>query len=154
MAITSVNSATFVADTINLIRNNLNSNITDPLSSTRTGNEKFVMTSYPKRPVRYPIITVTDRGITQPLRLGMQSEGTAINIVVEIRIWAKNVVERDELFGSVYDWLRTNQFGGGNATTDANLHDFTLLSAVNVDEPIAKIPKSKVLEVQYLFIAQ
>ena len=152
MAITSVSSQTFLADAVNLIRDKLRNNITDPISSKRTGNEKFVLTSYPQRPVKYPIITVVDSGTVQPARLGMQSEGTVITLTLEIRIWARNVKERDELFDSVYNWLRTNQFGGSDALTDAKLHDFTLVSAVNVDEPGESGIKSKVMEVQFLFI--
>jgi len=151
MAITSVASATFVADSVNLIRDNLATNITDPITSKRVGNEKFVMTSYPKRPVKYPLITVVDSGVSQPIRLGMQSEGTAITLPLEIRIWARNVVERDELFDSVYNYLRTNQFSGDDIT-GANLHDFSLTSAVNVDEPGKEGIKSKVMSIQYLFI--
>ena len=97
MAITSVNSATFLADTIILIRDKVRTNITDPISSVRPGNEKFVLTSYPKRAVTYPIITITDRGIIQPSRLGMASEGTKLNIDVKIRSRGRNVAERDEL---------------------------------------------------------
>jgi len=151
MAITQINSQTFLADAVNLIRNNLASNITDPISGSRGTNEKFVMTSYPKRKVKYPVITVVDSGISQPLRLGMQSEGTAITLPLEIRIWARNVKERDELFDEVYDYLRTNQFSGDDIT-GANLHDFRLNSAVNVDEPGQEEIKSKVMEVQYLFL--
>ena len=151
MTITSIASATFVADTINFIRDKLASNITDPISSSRVGNEKFIMTSYPKRPVKYPLITIVDSGVSQPVRLGMQSEGTVITIPLEIRIWARDVKERDELFDTVYNWLRTNQFGGSDATTDANLHDFKLNSAVNVSEE--KI-MSKVMTVEYIFICQ
>ncbi len=154
MTITSVNSSTFVADTIILIRDKLISNITDPLSASRTGNEKFILTEYPRRPVRYPIITVVDSGVTQPIRLGMQSEGTAINLTVEIRIWARNVVERDELFDSIYNWLRTNQYGGADALTDAQLHDFALTSAININEPGDAGIKSKVMEIKYLFICE
>ena len=151
MTITSISSSTFVADTINFIRDKLILNITDPISGSRAGNEKFVMTSYPQRPVKYPIITVVDSGITQPIRLGMQSEGTAINFPLEVRIWARNVKERDEIFDLVYTYLRTNQFSGDDIT-GANLHDFKLNSLVNVDEPGEAGIKSKVMEVQYLFI--
>ena len=134
MAITNVNSATFLSDTINLIRDKLKTNIADPISSIRPANEKFVLTSYPKRPVTYPIITITDRGIIQPGRLGMASEGTLLTIDVEIRIWARNVKERDELTQQVYEYLRTNQLDAGIGLSDSNLHDFTLSSAVNVSE--------------------
>lgn len=151
MTITSVRSATFLADTVNLIRSNLVSNITDPISSKRPASQRFVYTSYPKNYVTYPIITVTDRGIAQPQRLGMGSQVTAININIEIRIWARNVKERDELFGSIYDYLRTNQITGDDYV-EANLTNFNLTSAVNVDEIGEEGIKSKVMEVTYLVI--
>jgi len=152
MAITEVYSATFLADTVNLIRNKLKTNITDPLVTIRPGNEKFVLTSYPKRSVTYPIITITDRGIIQPTRLGMSSEGTVISITVEVRIWARNVRERDELFGSAYQYLRTNQLDNVTGLANSNLHDFTLSSAVNVDEEGEAGIRSKVCEYKFLVI--
>ena len=71
MTITSVSSATFVADTVNFIRDKLK-------AQAFTGVGTRVYTSYPKRGVIYPMITIVDSGITQPIRLGMQSEGTVI----------------------------------------------------------------------------
>jgi hypothetical protein len=152
MTITSVNSATFLADAINLVRNKLLANITDPIVSTRLGTEKFVLTSYPKRAVTYPIITVTDRGILQPQRLGMASEGTLIGLNIEVRIWAKDVKQRDELFDSVYDYLRTNQLDATTGLSDSNLHDFSLQSAVNVDEEGEAGIHSKVCEYRFLIV--
>ena len=146
MTITEVSSATFVADTINLIRDKLNDNITDPLS--RSAPERFILTEYPRRPVRYPIITVTDTGSTQEGKLGMGSEGTILRLGVEIRIWGRNVKERDELFDSVYNYFRTNQLSGDDLT-GANLHDFSMGSAVNIAEKDVKI---KVMEINYLFL--
>ena len=126
--------------------NKLDFNITDPL--TRSLPERFVMTSYPQREVRYPIITITDSGSRQEGRLGMSSEGTILRLGVEIRIWAKNVKQRDEIFDDVYKYLRNNQLDGDDIT-GANLHDFSMDSVVNVSEPDVK---SKVVEVTYLFI--
>ncbi len=146
MTITEVRSSTFIADVVNLIRNNLNANISDPIS--RVGSERFVLTAYPQNPVNYPIITITDTGSTQEGKLGMGSEGTIIRLGVEIRIWARNVKERDELFDSVYDYLRTNQLSGDDLTA-ANLHDFSMGSVVNVSEEDVK---SKVVEINYLFL--
>ena len=143
MTITSVSSSTFVADTVNFIRDKIRTSIAAVSSR--------VYTSYPKVNVTYPMITIVDSGISQPMRLGMQSEGTAITLPLEIRIWTKNVKDRDEIFDSVYDYLRTNQFSGDDIT-GANLHDFKLLSAVNVDEPGKIGIKSKVMTVEYLFI--
>ena len=140
MSITEINSSTFLADSVIFIKDKLKDNITSINSK--------VYTSYPQKGVIYPIITVKDAGIGQEIRLGMRSEGTAMRIPLEIRIWARNVKERDEIFGEVYDYLRTNQFSGDDII-GANLHDFKLDSAVNVDEE--KI-KSKVCEVSYLFV--
>jgi len=152
MAITSVASATFMSDTINLIRDKIKNNVTDPIASIRPGNEKFCLTSYPKRPCTYPIITITDRGTIQQGRLGMASEGTVLSIDVEVRIWARNVRERDELTQQVYDYLRTNQLDTTTGLSDSNLHDFSLMSAVNVDEPGEAGIRSKVCEYRFLVI--
>lgn len=151
MAITSVSSATFLADAVNLIRDKIKNNVTDPISSIRPSSERFVYTSYPQRGVTYPIITITDRNVNQPQRLGLQSEGTAINLTLEIRIWARNVKERDELFDSVYDYLRTNQLDA-SGLVDANLLGFQLTSAVNVSEEGEAGIKSKIMEVKFLFL--
>ena len=63
MTISSVGTTTFLADTIMLIRIEIQDNITDPISSTRPSSEKFVVTAYPQRGVSYPIITVVDKGL-------------------------------------------------------------------------------------------
>jgi len=152
MTITEVLSATFLSDTINLIRDKIRSNITDPLVSSRPSTEKFCLTSYPKRAVTYPIITITDRGTIQRGKLGMASEGTVLSIDVEIRIWARNVVQRDELSQQVYDYLRTNQLDATTGLSDSNLHDFSLQSMVNVDELGESGIKSKVSEYRFMVI--
>ena len=149
MTITSVSSSSFLADTVNLIRNKIASNVTDPILSIRPSREKFCLTSYPKRAVTYPIITVVDAGITQQQKLGMASEGTLININIEIRIWARDVKERDELFDSIYNYFRTNQLDSGTGLVDSNLNGFSLTSAVNVSEEKVQ---SKVMEVKFLFV--
>lgn len=152
MAITTVSSSTFLADTIILIRDKLRTNITDPISSKRPTGQKFLHTSYPKRTVTYPIITVTDRGIIQPQRLGMASEGTILTMDIEIRIWSKAVKERDELTQEVYEYLRTNQLDTNTGLSDSGLHDFSLSSAVNVDEEGEAGIRSKVCEYRFLVI--
>ena len=149
MTITEVNSATIVADTVNFLRDKLNANITDPLSASRAGADRFVMTSYPNRPVKYPIITVVDAGTSQISRLGMQSQETAMRIPIEIRAWARDIKERDELGDAIYQYLRTNQFSGDDIT-GANLHDFTMINTSNISESNVK---SKILEISWLFIA-
>jgi len=146
MSVTEVNSATFVSDLIILIRDKLKNNIDDPLN--RPASQKFVMTSYPQSAVTYPVITVTDTGSSQEGKLGMGSQGTILRLGVEIRIWARNVKERDTLFNEVHEWLRTNQISGDDLN-EANLYDFNLSSVVNVSEPDVK---SKVMEVTYLYL--
>jgi len=150
MTVSEINSSTFVADLVILIRDKLLSNITDPESSKRATADKFVLTEYPRRAVHYPIITVRDTRIRQEQRLGMQSEGTILRLGVEVRVWARNVVERDEIFDEVHNYLRTNQLGATSLTT-ANLHDFSISSVTNVSEPDVK---SKVLEVSFLFVCE
>ena len=154
MTITSVSSSTFLADAVNLIRDKLLNNITDPIASTRPSSQKFVYTSYPQKGVTYPIITIVDRAISQPMRLGMGSEGTAINLTLEIRIWAKNIVQRDQLFDSVYDYLRTNQLDTGTGLVASNLEGFQMTSALNISEEGEAGIKSKVVEVRFLFICE
>ena len=146
VAITSVRSSTFLADTIILIRDKLRTNIASVSSR--------VYTSYPKNPVIYPIITVMDRGTIQQGRLGMASEGTLISMDVEIRVWGRNVKERDEITQQVYDYLRKNQLDTTTGLSDSNLHDFSLQSAVNVSEDGESGIQSKVMEVRFLIIIE
>ena len=149
MTITSVNSATFTSDVIILLRDNLINSIDDPLN--RPINERFVMTSYPKNAVRYPIITITDTGSRQEGKLGMGSEGTVLRLGIEIRIWARNIKERDELFDSVYNYLRANQYDA-SGLIESNLSGFQMTSALNINEDGDEGIKSKVMEVRFLFI--
>lgn len=152
MTITSVVGNTFLADTVILIRDKLRTNITDPLVSSRPATERFVMTSYPQRAVTYPIITVVDRNVSQPQRLGMGSEGTILTITLEIRIWARNVRERDELFDEVYNYLKNNQLDDGTGLVASNLNGFNMTSAININEEGEQGIKSKVMEINFLFI--
>jgi len=108
------------------------------------------MTSYPERPVKYPIITVKAANVADERRLGMRSELTWMSLPMEVRIWARNVKERDELFQQVYNRLRSNQFDGGASSSDDNeLHDFLLRNSFDIDEEGQSGIKSKILEVEY-----
>ena len=149
MVITNINASTFLSDTINLIRDKIRDNVTDPIFSSRPSTEKFCLTAYPKRAVTYPVITITDRGTLQQGRLGMASEGTVLSIDVEIRVWARNVKERDEITQSVYEYLRTNQLDADTGLSESGLHDFSLMSAVNVSEENIQ---SKILEVRFIIL--
>ena len=73
MAITAITTGNFISDILIEIRDDILSAVTDPISSIRPANEKFVMTSYPKRQVQYPCITVQPSGINQIARMGLRS---------------------------------------------------------------------------------
>ena len=147
MSITEISSSKFLSDAIIFLRDKILENVNDPLQLKR-GNEKFVLTEYPQRQVIYPVITITDAGSIQEGRLGMSSQGTIIRLTIEIRVWARNVIERDSLFNKIHEYLRTNQIYDDDIS-GANLHDFSLGNVVNVSEENVK---SKIMEVNFLFL--
>ncbi len=110
---------------------------------------RFVMTSYPQREVKYPIITlkITNQ---EASRAGMQTTAMDVTITLEVRIWARNEKEKDTLFTDVYDRLRSIQFTT-DGSTDNDLHDFQLLSATEVDEAGQRGIKSRIGVFQYRF---
>lgn len=148
MAISSIGTTTFLADTVILIRIEIQNNITDPVSSTRPSSEKFVVTAYPQRGVTYPIITVVDKGLTDYRKGGMASTVSYHTLGIEIRVWARNVKERDELAQAIYNRFRTRQvtFSGTE-----KMHDYKVTGMTNVDEPGTAV-KSKIFTVQFLEI--
>ncbi len=143
------NVATFIRDVLNFIKVDLLANITDPISSSRHTTSKFVMTSYPQRKVQYPLITlkVTNQSAG---RAGMQVTTMDVLVNLEIRIWARNEKEKDDLATKVYDRLRQIQFSA-SGSVDNDLHDFTLLSMNEVDEPGEQGIKSRILQISYTF---
>lgn len=150
----AVAASTLLTDTILFVRDLIASNVTDPISAKRPTGERFVMTSYPKRSVTYPIITVQDDGGTTIKPLGMQSTLQSVKIIVQIRIWARNIAERDELFNSVYQQLRSTQYTASTGSRDNNLHDFRFESMVNIDEEGEAGIRSKIIRTRYMFITE
>lgn len=147
---TVVGSLSFVRDATLIVRDIVD-NVTDPIASVRSGRDRFVMTSYPNRPVKYPIITIRSANVSDSRRLGLQSEQTLVTLPFEVRIWARKESERDGLVGSVYSQLRLAQLNPG--TIGSALFGFQLNSSINVDETVGEQAiKSKVLEIQYQFI--
>jgi len=125
-------------------------NITDPISSIRTAGSRFIATSYPSRLVQYPMITI--KAINQSAkRAGMQTEAMDVEIVLEIRIWARNEKEKDDLANKVYKRLRDIQFTASTGSEANSIHDFQLNSSVEIDEPGEEQPKSRILQVRYKF---
>ena len=62
MPATVIATATWLADLVVILREEIQANITDPI--TRSGNSRFCLTAYPRRQVEYPVITIVDRGIS------------------------------------------------------------------------------------------
>ena len=145
----AITASTFISDTVKFIRDDLDSNVTDPVSASRSGRERFVMTSYPQRPVLYPIITVVSENVFQVQRLGIRSEGIWFENTFEIRVWARNMKEKDDLTEKVLTRFRTNQFGGAGPSVDFGLHDLTVLSVIPVDEPGDGAIKSSVITISF-----
>jgi len=99
---------------------------------------------------------ITVRGLNlNDTPLGQQSEQTMVKFDIEVRIWARNEKEKNNLFDDVYTYLKNNQFPSSTANTSSNvqLHDFKLNSAVEVDEAGEEGIKSRVCEFGYMFIA-
>lgn len=154
MTITKVNTETFLADATIFIRDQLLANVTDPISGTRPGDSKFCTTSFPERKAVYPFIVVRVTNFPVAQRLGVGSEMHEMEIVYEIRVWARNVKEREEISQEALNHLRDIEHATGG-TIDAELHDFTPLNSFPVDEVKEDGrggKRSRVMTVQYSFI--
>lgn len=149
-----VNDTTILHDAILTLRNIIASGVTDPISATRSTNSKFVMTSYGTRPTEYPVITITDAGITGRA-LGMHSEAQEVSLMFRIDIQSTEVgysnKGRDWVYDDLYDALRTNQTGVSpiSGTQSHGLHNFRQLTAFNVDEPGPKGRHRKIVTIAY-----
>jgi len=147
----AIETATFLVDTIFYIKNQLLSNITDPIVTTRPAGQVFVLTAYPKRPVVYPIITVVDDSINDE-SLGQGSEQRRVTITLEVRIWGRNAKERDQLSQNVYNHFRDIELTASTGTAASNLHAFKIISMVNVPEGGERGTQSKKIMLQYYAI--
>lgn len=89
-------------------------------------------------------------------RLGMQSEGVIIPVNFVINVFSKNVKERDQLAGSVFNLLRVSQYDvdstTGSGTVLERLYDFQMGNIVSLDEPNKEGLHRKIIEVSYKFI--
>ena len=142
----AINSSTFIENTVLFIRDLLRDQLTDPLS--RTNNLEFIMTAYPKRLVQYPIITIKQINIITR-KLGMQSEVHDATISLEVRIWARNAKECDELTSDVIDKLRDNQYSA-TGTDNEDIFGFNISSANSIVEVEGDNSiHSKILGIEY-----
>jgi len=144
-----VESATFVRDVLFFIKDDLTTGVDDPLTG-RTTQSNFIMTSYPQRLVEYPLITIKLLNY-DATRAGMQTKAMDVTLAIEVRVWGRNQKEKDELANNCYKRLRDIQFTASTGSIANNLHNFTLLSATELDEPGEDQPKSRILNIQYNF---
>lgn len=146
MALTSTQ---FTSQIIIFFRDLIRDNATDPI--TRSGNEKFVMTSYPQRPVKYPIITTKLDNIVDSKRLGMQSEGKQVTINLEVRIWGRNEKEKNEIFDGIYNILQTKDLGSGGMVEEG-IYNYNIISTTDLDEEGEQNIKSRIITLQVFTI--
>jgi len=140
---------TIIKDILSFLKNELSTNITDPLAN-RGNSSKFIMTSYPEREVKYPLITLEVNDI-QEARAGMQTAAMDISLVIEMRIWSKSVTQSDKLTQEILDRLATIQFNAEDGSIDNDFHDFNIGSVLRVDEPGKGATKSRIIQLSYRF---
>lgn len=141
--------ATLLRDLLYFLKTDISSNVTDPIAGTRGSGSAFVMTSYPQREVKYPIITIKITNL-EANRSGMQITAMDIKMNVEIRIWARNEKEKDTLYNAIMDRLANIQFTASGSEAN-DLHDFNILSSIEIDEPGEAGIKSRILQIKYSF---
>ena len=142
-----------ISDVLFYIKNDLKTNITDPISSGRAANSQFVMTSYPQRAVQYPLITIKTTD-TVALRAGMQTTNQDFLLTLEVRIWARNEKEKEELYTEVINRLATIQFTATTGSIANDLFNFNITSSVEIDssgESNAQVTKSRIAQITYNF---
>ena len=154
----AIGTASFIHDSVILLRNLLASGITDPVSASRSGTDsRFIMTSFPQHSVLYPLITIKQLGMVDIERMGMSTEQKRLYARYEVDVWSKSTKQRDEIAGSVYNVLRTNQLGIENnisGTVVEGLYNFQLINMfdrVEGEKEREKIHR-KVLEFSYVYI--
>ena len=143
-----VSRSTLIADVLFFLKDAISSNVSDPLGS-RSGTAQFVNTSYPERNVVYPIVTIKVQNL-EAARVGLQTDTMDFIITVEIRVWARNQKEKDSIYQDILEHLASTQYSG-SGSIENDLHDFTILSSVEVDEPGKGGIKSRIMECQYAY---
>lgn len=143
-----VSSIKFISDIVLFIRNLLREQITDPLPRDSTD---FILTAYPKKSVKYPIITIKQTNV-EVNKLGIASEVCRANVYLEIRIWGRNSKESDGLLSEVIDALRSNVYGT-DGTNSEQIFDFNISSVNSVDEDAGENSiRSRIINLNYFAI--
>lgn len=140
-------AGSIINNTVLYLRSVLASGITDPISGSRPANSNFLMTSYPDRPAKYPIITLKGRK-TGAFLLGDNTTNMRVDLAVEIRAWARNDKEKDQLGDSIFYQLYTNKSG----TEAQGLYEFKVSSEGDVVEEGKEGIHSKVTECRFFVL--
>jgi len=144
----AISSSTILQDVEKFLVTLIRTNVTDPISTRRSSNSKFVLSSYPSRDTQYPFISVvTQSPDTVDKSIGTQVQ--RVTITSEIRVWARNVRERDEICDAIFNILRTKQTSSGGSV-DENLFDMTFLNIGDINEDKVR---SRLIEVTYNYFA-
>ncbi|GAG04140.1 unnamed protein product [marine sediment metagenome] len=141
---------TIFRDLLFFLKDQLSTNITDPIDAIRGTNSAFIMTSFPEREVKYPLITLEITNVEES-RAGMQTSFMDISLTVEIRIWSKSVAQSDKLAQEILDELADIQFTTSTGSVANDFHDFTVGSVVRVDSPGKGGIKSRIIQISYRF---
>ena len=144
------NRSTLYRDLLFFLKGRISANVTDPIASARGSSSAIVMTSYPEREVKYPLITLEITNTTEA-RAGMQTTAMDINLTAEIRIWTKSVAQSDKLAQEILDDLANIQFTASTGSVANDFHDFNIGSVVRVDEPGEGGTKSRIIQLNYSF---
>jgi len=144
------NRSTLYRDLLFFLKGRISANVTDPIASARGSSSAFVMTSYPEREVKYPLITLEITNTTEA-RAGMQTTAMDINLTAEIRIWTKSVAQSDKLAQEILESLANIQFTASTGSVANDFHDFNIGSVVRVDEPGEGGTKSRIIQLNYSF---
>ena len=143
------NRETIIGDVLFFLKDLISSNVTDPISSTRGSSSAFVMTSFPEREVKYPMVVIQVTNIGES-RAGMQTSTMDVTLEVEVRIWSKSVTQSDKMAQEILDLLGDKQFTA-SGSIDNDFHDVNIGSTVRVDEPGQGGTKSRVIQLSYRF---
>lgn len=142
--------STLFRDLLFWLKSQLSSNITDPISGSRGSSSAFIMTSYPEREVKYPLITLDISNVNQT-RAGMQTTTMDISLTVEVRIYSESKGLSDRISQEVLNYLASIQFTASTGSTANDFHDFTIDSAVPIDEQGEGGTHQRVIQLNYKF---
>lgn len=141
---TTINDISILHDTVQRIKTILASGIT-----TAT-----ILSAWPEKKVNFPLITVR-ANMASSSRMGIDSEMMEVPLLVNIDIWSKSTKERDCLTGSVFNLLRTTQYGVdstvGSGTVIDRLYDFRPGPCNDFDEPGKEGLHRKTMEINYKY---